>query len=58
MAKLTGTQRDFAILRAQNRAEQVADLRDGRRNRATTFTDRRKAAARTAARGRTFRGEW
>ena len=34
------------------RAAYVAALRDGKRQRATTFTDRRKEASRKACRGR------
>lgn len=34
------------------RAERVAAMRDGRRERAVTFTDRRKEASRKACRGR------
>lgn len=35
----------------------VAEMRDGRRDRATTFTDRRKQANRTACR-KANRGGW
>ena len=38
--------------RASARNAELADLRDGRRNRATTFTDRRKEASRRACRGK------
>lgn len=34
------------------RAERVAAMRDGRRERAATFADRRKEASRRACRGR------
>jgi hypothetical protein len=38
-------------LRAAARRAELADLRDGRRNRASTFVDRRKEASRRACRG-------
>ena len=38
--------------RASARQVELADLRDGRRNRATTFTDRKKEASRRACRGK------
>lgn len=45
------------MLRQLNWERNVAEMRDGRRDRATTFTDRRKEASRSACR-KTRRGEW
>ena len=39
-------------MRHRARADYVAALRDGKRQRAVTFTDRRKEASRKACRGR------
>ena len=41
-----------SVAREARREAIVADLRDGRRQRAATFTDRRKEASRKACRGR------
>jgi hypothetical protein len=43
-----------AVMARQRRAEYVDALRDGRRVRAHTFTDRRKEASRRACR----KGRW
>jgi hypothetical protein len=37
-------------MRAANRAAYVADMRDGRKTRPATFTDRRREASRRACR--------
>lgn len=54
MAKQRKTPRNPAAadLRVIARNNYVADLRDGRRQRATTFTDRKKQARKNACRGR------
>lgn len=42
------------VARQARREAIVADLRDGRRQRAARFTDRRKEASRKACRGRHY----
>lgn len=45
------------IMRRLNWERSVAEMRDGRRDRATTFTDRRKQASRNACR-KNRKEEW
>jgi len=45
------------MLRRLNWERNVAEMRDGRKNRASTFTDRRKKASRDACR-KNRRGDW
>ena len=49
MSKHTPTLQDAALIR---RNERLTALRDGRKERAVTFTDRRKEASRKACRGK------
>lgn len=43
-----------AFMRRQNRESIVADMREGRVQKAHTFADRKKVANRNACRGRVF----
>ena len=45
------------VLRQLNWERNVAEMRDGRRDRSVTFTDRRKEASRTACR-KPKHGDW
>jgi hypothetical protein len=51
-AKGTKTERHSAAMRSNARKTYVEGLRDGRKIRATTFTDRKKQASKNACRGR------
>ena len=46
------SKQDLTTLRRQSRESQVAALREGRKNRATTFVDRKKEGSRRICRGR------
>lgn len=46
------SRQDLTVLRRLGRDQQVAALREGRRNRATTFVDRKKEGRRRLCRGK------
>lgn len=50
--KETVVQETVAVMRRGNYRDKVEAMRDGRRERAATFTDRRREASRNACRGR------
>jgi len=54
MRKHTTTPTILSVAREARHAEVVAALRDGRKQRAVRFTDRRKEASRKACRGRHY----